>query len=129
MQALTLPGGAVAYTNSYIGATATTLYNIDDSLGILTTQLPPNNGTLNTVGSLGIIQNLNNQTNSLDITLDAVTGANVAYFVASDDISFSDNLCSPSTFKPERQHWSARSASVLKSTILPSKLTGRCRKK
>ncbi|HOY07479.1 MAG TPA: DUF4394 domain-containing protein [Saprospiraceae bacterium] len=84
--------GAVAYTNSYIGATATTLYNIDDSLGILTTQLPPNNGTLNTVGSLGIIQNLNNQTNDLDITLDAVTGANVAYFVASDDISFSDNL-------------------------------------
>lgn len=43
-----------AYTNSFAGATATTLYGIDSSLGILVTQAPPNNGTLNTVGSLGV---------------------------------------------------------------------------
>ncbi len=42
-----------AYTNSFNGATATTLYDIDSALDILVTQAPPNNGTLNTVGSLG----------------------------------------------------------------------------
>jgi hypothetical protein len=42
-----------AYTNNFPGATTTTLYNIDSSLDILTTQNPPNNGTLNTVGALG----------------------------------------------------------------------------
>jgi hypothetical protein len=45
---------ASGYTNSFAGTTSTTLYNIDSTLGILTTQNPPNNGTLNTVGSLGV---------------------------------------------------------------------------
>jgi hypothetical protein len=49
------PGvAASAYTNSFAGAVTTTLYNIDLALGILATQAPPNNGTLNTVGSLGL---------------------------------------------------------------------------
>lgn len=43
-----------AYTNNFTGATTTTLYDIDSTLGILATQNPPNNGTLNTVGSLGV---------------------------------------------------------------------------
>jgi hypothetical protein len=42
-----------AYTNSFNGAATTTLYNIDSVLDVLLTQNPPNNGTLNTVGSLG----------------------------------------------------------------------------
>lgn len=42
-----------AYTNSFNGATTTTLYNIDSLLDVLVTQNPPNSGTLNTVGSLG----------------------------------------------------------------------------
>ena len=45
---------ASAYTNSVFPAPAsTTLYNFDASIGTLVTQLPPNNGTLNTVGVLG----------------------------------------------------------------------------
>ncbi len=43
-----------AYTNNFHGATSTTLYNIDAGLGNLVTQVPPNSGTLNTVGSLGV---------------------------------------------------------------------------
>jgi hypothetical protein len=43
----------IAYTNNIAGATITTLYGIDSNLDILTIQNPPNNGTLNTVGSLG----------------------------------------------------------------------------
>lgn len=84
--------GAVAYTNSYIGATSTTLYNIDDSLGVLTTQLPPNNGVLNTVGSLGINLHPDNQTSDLDIVFDANTASNVAYLVTSDEFTFLDYL-------------------------------------
>ena len=43
-----------AYTNNFAGATATTLYGLDSTLNILVTQNPPNSGTLNTVGGLGV---------------------------------------------------------------------------
>jgi len=43
-----------AYTNNFAGATTTTLYDIDSARDILVTQNPPNNGTLNTVGALGV---------------------------------------------------------------------------
>ncbi|MBL8755140.1 MAG: DUF4394 domain-containing protein [Planctomycetes bacterium] len=44
---------AAAYTNSLGGATSTLLYAIDTTRDVLVTQNPPNNGVLNTVGSLG----------------------------------------------------------------------------
>ena len=44
---------AGAYTNSWKGTKATTLYNIDAATGSLVTQVPPNDGVLNTVGPLG----------------------------------------------------------------------------
>jgi hypothetical protein len=47
-----------AYTNSFAPSPrmtpGTTLYDIDSNLDILAIQNPPNNGTLNTVGALGI---------------------------------------------------------------------------
>ena len=43
-----------AYNNNEAGSTATTLYGIDTNLDILVTQNPPNDGTLNTVGALGV---------------------------------------------------------------------------
>jgi Domain of unknown function (DUF4394) len=45
---------AGAYTNSWKGAKATTLYVIDAATGVLATQNPPNDGVLNTVGPLGM---------------------------------------------------------------------------
>lgn len=45
---------AVAYTNNFAGATTTTLYDIDSTLNILVSQNPPNNGTLLTIGPLGV---------------------------------------------------------------------------
>jgi outer membrane protein assembly factor BamB len=45
---------AGAYTNSFKDTKATTLYNLDTATGTLVTQAPPNDGILNTVGSLGI---------------------------------------------------------------------------
>jgi hypothetical protein len=45
---------AGAYTHSFKGTKGTTLYNIDATTGALVTQAPPNDGVLNTVGSLGM---------------------------------------------------------------------------
>ncbi|MCE9558072.1 MAG: DUF4394 domain-containing protein [Armatimonadetes bacterium] len=46
-----------AYTNSRAGATTTTLYGIDSTTNTLVLQNPPNSGTLNTIGSLGVDTN------------------------------------------------------------------------
>ena len=43
-----------AYTNNFAAAPSTVLYGIDWQNDILVTQSPPNAGTLNTVGALGI---------------------------------------------------------------------------
>ena len=45
---------AVAYSNNFGGATTTTLRDLDSRADILATQVPPNNGTLNTQFPLGV---------------------------------------------------------------------------
>jgi hypothetical protein len=45
---------ASAYSNAFVGATSTTLYQIDSASNSLLIQNPPNNGTLTTVGLLGV---------------------------------------------------------------------------
>ena len=45
---------AAAYTNSYPSPASTTLYNLEANSDVLTTQNPPNNGTLVNVGALGL---------------------------------------------------------------------------
>ncbi|WP_373538628.1 DUF4394 domain-containing protein [Chamaesiphon sp.] len=45
---------AAAYTNSFAGTTATQLYDLDAQQDILVLQNPPNNGTLATIGGLGV---------------------------------------------------------------------------
>jgi len=47
-------GVGAAYVNNFAGATSTTLFVIDSNLDVLVRQDPPNNGVLNTIGSLGI---------------------------------------------------------------------------
>ena len=46
-----------AYTNSFAGATSTTLFDIDNARHALVIQNPPNDGTLTTVGALGTSNN------------------------------------------------------------------------
>ncbi|MDX6696556.1 MAG: trimeric autotransporter adhesin [Blastocatellia bacterium] len=67
----------VAYSNNFAGATTTTLYDIDSGLDILTTQNPPNNGTLNTVGPLGV-----NTSNLVGFDISGQSG--IAYATLSD---------------------------------------------
>jgi len=89
------PGvGAVAYTNSYIGSTATTLYDIDEANARLALQNPPNNGTLNTVGALGIGTTGATASTDLDIYSNPSTGANTAYLAVATGatVGFSNML-------------------------------------
>ncbi len=80
------PGvGSSAYTNSYIGTTSTTLYNLDETNNRLVTQIPPNAGILNTVGAgaLGVALNGTGQASDLDIYFNPTTGTNVAYMTTA----------------------------------------------
>ncbi|MBC8048121.1 MAG: DUF4394 domain-containing protein [Fimbriimonadaceae bacterium] len=84
--------GAAAYTNSFAGSTITSLYDYDQSLNIIAQQNPPNDGTLTTIGSSGISQNLSDATTDLDIYYDG--SANITYLVANTGTSNFDNLYS-----------------------------------
>jgi len=66
-----------AYTNNVPGASTTTLYVIDSTLRVLAVQNPPNNGTLNTVGSLGLGFTL---AEPLGFDISGVTGTAYAVF-------------------------------------------------
>ncbi|MEZ2236439.1 DUF4394 domain-containing protein [Microcoleus sp.] len=62
-------GVGAAYVNNFAGATSTTLFVIDSNLDVLVRQDPPNNGVLNTIGSLGI-----NASNVLGFDIRSVGG-------------------------------------------------------
>jgi hypothetical protein len=73
------PGiGSVAYSNSYIGSTATVLYDIDEANSRYTTQNPPNDGILNSRETLS--GNLATAlATDLDIYFNPTTSTNSAY--------------------------------------------------
>jgi hypothetical protein len=78
---------ASAYTNSFAGATTTQLFNIDTLLDTLVLQNPPNNGTLVTVGELGVDFDT---LGGFDI-LSSADGTNAA-FAVSDSVLYAINL-------------------------------------
>jgi hypothetical protein len=61
-----------AYTNNFVGAGATVLYDIDSGVDALIIQNPPNAGILNTVGPLGV-------DTSDQVGFDISQGTGVAY--------------------------------------------------
>lgn len=67
----------VGYTNSVAGASTTSLYDIDVNNDILIRQDPANDGTLNTVGSLGVNLNTGLFGTFTDFDISGTTG--VAY--------------------------------------------------
>ena len=78
---------AAAYTNSFDGTETTQLYDIDTKLDSLVLQDPPNDGTLQTIGELGIDFGT---LGGFDI-LSSLDGDNVA-FAASDSNLYTINL-------------------------------------
>ena len=65
---------AAAYADSFSDATNTILYHIDSVLNVLATQNPPNSGTLNTQGGLGV-----NTTVTVNFDIAVISGVNVGY--------------------------------------------------
>lgn len=78
MKGQTAKVAAAAYTNSVAGTKETALYDIDWNSGALLKQAPPNDGTLNTVGKLGV--KLDGQA-GFDIATDGA-GKNSAWLMA-----------------------------------------------
>jgi hypothetical protein len=70
-------GIGAGYTNSFPGASTTTLYTIDDASDGLAIQTPPNNGTLVGVGALGI-----SLVNPLDVSFDISPAGNTGYLTS-----------------------------------------------
>ncbi|MGV3613480.1 MAG: DUF4394 domain-containing protein [Fluviicola sp.] len=86
------PGiAAGAYTNSYIGGTATQLFNYDITLNLVTLQNPPNNGTLNSIGNSGIMVNVADPSIDFDFFFNPASGMNETYSIANTATNF-DNL-------------------------------------
>lgn len=81
---------ACAYTNSYIGSEATTLFDYDKTLNVTASQIPPNNGTLNTIGSSGIVVSTTGNLIGMDIYFNPTTKSNMAYLNAK--VGGSNNL-------------------------------------
>ncbi|MGI8602180.1 MAG: DUF4394 domain-containing protein [Verrucomicrobiales bacterium] len=77
--------GAAAYTNSFVGAPSTALFNIDFGLDILVTQEPPNAGSLNTVGALGV-----DFSSTAGFDISGVTG--IAYASSAQPTALSSQL-------------------------------------
>ena len=73
---------AAAYANSFAGTTTTALYDIDEAQDILVLQDPPNDGTLRTIGSLGVDFG---RTGGFEIVSDPA-GSNVAFAVSTDTL-------------------------------------------
>lgn len=72
---------AGAYSNSVKGTKETTLYDIDGNLDSLFRQVPPNDGILNTIGTLG----LDADSVAFDIVTDA-SGANTGMLIAKGNL-------------------------------------------
>ena len=82
------PGVAAAgYTNQVANATSTTLYDLDAANATLVTQNPPNNGTLNTVGTLA----------PTGLTGFDISGTSGAAFAATNSALYSVNLATGGT--------------------------------
>ena len=93
--------GAADYTNSFDGAATTTLYDIETGNDVLTTQNPPNNGTLNTVGSIGVAA-----TSIAGLDIEASTN-NTAYAALNPTASPASRGSTASIWHPVRQPRSA----------------------
>ena len=84
---------AAGYTNSFAGTTSTQLYDIDADLNVLTLQNPPNNGTLTTVGNLGIDVDANA---GFDI-ISTSDGTNAGFLISNSTLYSIDLLTGQAT--------------------------------
>ena len=104
---------AGAYTNSVKGTKETTLYVIDGTIGGLIKQAPPNDGTLNAIGKLGVKLD---KTVAFDIWSDG-NGKNDAWLMSGDTLYSVDLATGKAT---EAAKISGVSGTVRDIAILPA---------
>lgn len=85
--------GTIAYSNNYLGASSTQLFDIDDSLNTLAKQ-NFDLGLLNTVGRLGQLINTADASADMDIVSDKIQQSNTLYLAANTGTSNNDDLFS-----------------------------------
>ncbi len=76
--------GQIAYTNSYVSATKTTLYYLDEANSVFGTAFVatnPNNGQIKTIGNIGLTLNASDKTIDMDVAFEAQK--NVIYLAAN----------------------------------------------
>ena len=94
-----------AYINSYIGATSTSLFNLDGTLEILSLQNPPNNGVQNTVGAIGVMLADGEGNGDLDVYFDTMSGMNTAYLIATPEGEMVDHIYTINTMNGMASDW------------------------
>src|SRR2546423_4451400 len=78
-----------AYTNNFVGATTTILYDIDSTFDTLVYQDPPNSGQLHTVGNLGV-----NTNDMVGFDISQATGTAYASLTQGSAALYTINLAS-----------------------------------
>jgi hypothetical protein len=78
-----------AYTNNFVGATSTILYDIDSTFDTLVYQDPPNSGQLHTVGNLGV-----NTNDKVGFDISQATGTAYASLTGGGAALYTINLAS-----------------------------------
>ncbi|MBN9483325.1 MAG: hypothetical protein BGO70_12660 [Bacteroidetes bacterium 43-93] len=86
--------GAIAYTNSYVGAGTTALYSYDMALNVLAAIDSPATGVLHTIGNTGLMVNTVTHSIDMDVYVDPVTLNSTAYLAANTNADLNDNLYS-----------------------------------
>jgi trimeric autotransporter adhesin len=84
--------GQIAYTNSYVAATKTTLYYLDEINAVFGTAFVatnPNNGQIKTIGNTGLILNASDKTIDMDVAFD---GQKNTIFLAANTSNNADKL-------------------------------------
>lgn len=120
---------ACGYTNSYIGSEATTLFNYDKGLDVLVSQIPPNDGTLNTIGTASLSVSAANATTGMDIYFDPNTKSNMAFINANVGAAVNDNLYSINLSSGQTTDWGSigmpvRDIAAVIDRSIPASFTG-----
>jgi hypothetical protein len=92
---------AAAYSNSFVGATSTSLFDIDSNLDVFTQQDPPNNGLLRTFGQMTDPANGFATVNTTELTGLDIRGSDNAIFASFTGVGDSSSklaLIVPSCF-------------------------------
>lgn len=84
--------GSAAYMNNFKGATLTTLFAVDDSVGSIVTINPPNTGTIFTIAGNVYVPTQGDKSSDMDFYYDSTQNENVGFMTLNASPSLNDDL-------------------------------------